>query len=282
MMIDVRKGFIVNLYNENILFETVLRRVLPDIAFPNQDFSRGKVRVVLADCNYDENEGWTFDAGIAWARRHRATSKEPVMILGFDREETVLKRAEGSLINTKGIAYVRLPAGLSEIKKTIDKLRKIKHGELDSKSVVRNIEEFRREIRFLWHEIKNITFSLNASINGITAVDDKVSRCSEYSILKNLPQDLLTTRTRTLKGLIEECEDNNSLKDTKNILDNINRLLNDAIDLYDRLKKVLLRPCDDASCSEVVSLGSELTAKLSLIEPEIEKIAPKRKREGVK
>lgn len=141
------KGLVANLSNENLLLETILRRVLPNVIFPGDIFSDGKVRAVLSDCNYDDNKDWRLDAGMAWARRHIEISKEPTVIIGFDREAAIRKRAEGSLLQSKGIAYVKLPANLREIKRTIDKLRRKEATRLDTKSVDRNIADFQKELR---------------------------------------------------------------------------------------------------------------------------------------
>lgn len=135
--------------NNMRLLESVLQKVLPDVVFPGDTFSNGKVRAVLADLDYEKDSGWARDAGIAWTRRHLERSKEPepVLIIGYDREETVHRRAEGSLLENSGIAYIRLPARLEEIRAAIKSLQDIKQGELDEESVGRNIEEFRKELR---------------------------------------------------------------------------------------------------------------------------------------
>lgn len=124
-----------------------IKKILPNLVFPGDTFSDGNVRAVLADRDYEKDLGWACDAGIAWARKHLERSKEPVLILGFDREENVSKRTEGSLLDVSGVGYVRLPSRLEEIRVTIEKLRHIKPEGLDSKSVERNIEEFRKELR---------------------------------------------------------------------------------------------------------------------------------------
>lgn len=134
-------------FNEVQTLEFVLRLVLPDIVFPGEYFTHGKVRAVLADCDYYDDKSWYLDAGIAWVRKHLAKSKEPVLIIGYDREETVRRRDEGGLLDVSGVAYIRLPARLEEIRATIKALGKAKAGELDSESIERNIEDFRKELR---------------------------------------------------------------------------------------------------------------------------------------
>lgn len=137
----------MNLSSKNLILETILRRALPEVIFPGDLFSHGKVRAVIADCNYDSNRCWKLDAGIAWTRKHLAISKEPTLIIGFDREEIIRKRAEGSLLQSEGIAYVKLPARVREIRKIIDKLLRKEVARLDSNSSERNIIDFQKEIR---------------------------------------------------------------------------------------------------------------------------------------
>ena len=144
--LGIYNGPAVNLCNENLLLEMVLQRILPDTVSPGDAFSPGKVRVVLADCNYDD-KSWSLDAVMVWVRRHLAKSKEPVMIVGYDKEETVRKRAEGSLLDVSGVAYIRLPLKLDKIRMTVNDLRHLKPEELDSRSVKRNVEEFQKELR---------------------------------------------------------------------------------------------------------------------------------------
>lgn len=144
--------------NNMRLLKTVLQKVLPDVVFPGDTFSNGKVRAVLADLDYEKDSGWARDAGIAWTRRHLERSKEPepVLIIGYDREETVRRRAEGSLLENSGIAYIRLPARLEEIRASIKSLQDVKRGELDEKSVLRNKEDVKKDISLLRHNIKNL------------------------------------------------------------------------------------------------------------------------------
>lgn len=153
--------------NENALLEPILQRVLPDVVFPGDTFSGGKVRAVLADCNYDGDKGWSLDAGIAWSRRHLERSKEPVLIIGYDSVETVRNRAEGKLLDNSGVAYIRLPARLEEIRAAIKSLQDTRQGELDEESVLRNKEDIKKKISTLRHNIKNLLDTVEPNLNRL-------------------------------------------------------------------------------------------------------------------
>lgn len=261
---------------------SVLKELSTDLVFPGDTFSDGKVRAVLADLDYEKDSGWARDAGIVWARKHLNKSNEPILILGFDREETVSKRTEGSLLDVSGVGYVRLPARLEEIRVTIEKLRHIKPEGLDSKSVERNIEDFARDTRSFWHEIKNLILALNATVNGLVKANDVESRNIRMdnlmNILRKQSKDLIAPKIKIFNELAEECGKTSSLKHLSHSLDNIHKHLTDAESIISLLlKTVTAGHSPSSSHEEAVSFTRRAIKELNKIESEINQIAPKGK-----
>ncbi len=134
-------------YSEGQALMAVLKRALPRIVFPSDDFSTGKVCAVLADWDYEEDRGWVCGAGLAWARRQLAKVHGPLLAFGFDEKHHVSLRKEGSLLKNAGIGYVRLPASLDDIRKQIDSLRSIQSIKLDPDTESQNIADFQNALR---------------------------------------------------------------------------------------------------------------------------------------
>lgn len=202
--------------NNMRLLESVLQKVLPDVVFPGDTFSNGKVRVALADCNYDD-KSLGLDAGFAWTRRHLERSKEPVLIIGYDREETVRRRAEGSLLENSGIAYIRLPARLEEIRAAI---KDIKPGGLDEESVLRNKEDVKKNVSTLRHNIKNLLDTVEPNLNRLKNAE-----------AQTVDKKWLVAKEAIIASGIERVE-----KELK-LYDGIRGSINKGNDLYEKLKE---------------------------------------------
>jgi hypothetical protein len=108
----------------------------------------------------------------------------------------------------------------------------------------------------------------------MNARNDK-DRCMEYNILKNQAPDLISSKNAAFTKHVAKWDDNQSLACMKGSLNEIKTFLNDAENIYASLRETLTGSCTETSCAEVVSLGQKLTLKLGLIEPQIDKIAPK-------
>lgn len=265
-----------------ILLTPIIKKLLPEAVSPGDAFSPGKVRAVLADMDYEKDSGWACDAGLVWARKHLDKIKEPVLIFGFDREETVRRRAEGSLLDVSGVGYVRLPSRLEEIRATIEALRNIKPGELDSKSVERNIEQLARDARSLWHEIKNLILALNATVNGLLKAKDLESRNVRMDTLMNIlskqSEDLIAPKIKIFNELAVECGRTSSLKYLSHGLDNIHNHLTDAESIISLLLKTITAGhFPTSSHEEAVSFVRRAVNELQKIESEINQIAPTEK-----
>ena len=120
---------------------SVLKNILSGFSFPEEKFSSGKVRLVLADWEYEKDGGWKCEAGLLWLRRNWSKCFQPTVILGFQKEKDIRLCEEGSLLDNEAIIYVRLPIKISELKKKIAHLKSVCGSNLDQKSVQRNLQE---------------------------------------------------------------------------------------------------------------------------------------------
>jgi hypothetical protein len=104
-------------------------------------------------------------AGLAWARRQLAKVHEPVLVCGFDEEPHVRQRVEGTLLNARGVAYIRLPVAIGELRKVVGSLVRDKEVSLDADSIRKNIIDFQAELRSdFWH---GPLLSIRRNMNGI-------------------------------------------------------------------------------------------------------------------
>lgn len=157
-------------YGEGQVLMAVLKRTLPDIVFPCDDFSAGKVRAVLADWDYEENRGWECGAGLAWARRKLAKASEPVLVCGFDEKRHIRQREEGSLLKSRGVAYLRLPCRIGDLRKTIETLHRVQQVSLAPESLCQNIVDFQAELRSdFWHgPLRSMRGNLNGLLTNLS------------------------------------------------------------------------------------------------------------------
>lgn len=152
-----------------------LKRALPDAIFPGEDLSFGKIRLVLADWDYEGDRGWVSEAGLAWTRRHLARTSEPVLVCGFDGADHLARRKEGALLNAKGVAYLRLPARIEELRAAAKALIHSRGTSLSEESLLQNISDFQAALRSdFWHGPLR---SLRGNLNGIlTSLKDRQYR----------------------------------------------------------------------------------------------------------
>lgn len=99
------------------------------------------------------------------ARRARGDLMRPVLIYGFDPEERVREHESGSILDARGVYYLRLPAHLSDIEAIIQKAARAEIPEnqaIDEKS-------FRdyavKQIRAFKHRLDNVCAAMEMNAN---------------------------------------------------------------------------------------------------------------------
>ena len=156
-----------------------LRRAVPDIVFPGEAFTDGKVRVIFMNWDYKTKKDWSSGAGLTWASRHLAENPEPILVLGFEKEDYVFRRKEWGILQSRAIRYTRLPADIGKLREDIGCLSDADSVDLVTESTRIRTAEFQEDLRSdLWHGPLS---SIRRNMNGILAdvVNEELDKAVE-------------------------------------------------------------------------------------------------------
>jgi len=192
-----------------------------------------------------------FTAGIEEivGRRVRGDLR-PVVIYGFDSIEKIKRRESGSILNTPGIFYLKLPALLSHVKSILQKAANFKVFDQD---VVDN-ESIRRyaiqRIRAFKHTCDNVWMSMEGNTNA--------ARSSLNDSPGTKPSSLKEFRQVRIERLAEEYSQLKSLTARLGIegAEQLPNIMAEVIDMTGQIHK------DSVSPQEAVELAAECVKKM--------------------
>jgi ATP-dependent RNA circularization protein (DNA/RNA ligase family) len=219
------------------------------------------------------------DTRLSLARKYWVERPEPILVLGFDSKDHVVKRDEDGLLQNNGISYLCLPASLNDIREAIVRLANQSRGKLAPALVRKNWKAFESQLRAYWHELKNVISALTAAINSLERATTKEGRVVEFQLLSAQNQELIAAVEESFRAVISEFPETATRSPAAETVAEISSELAMANSIYERLREHLSTGYSEQTHHDVVEDGRLLLGGLNSVGNLINDIAPKHRLE---